>query len=147
MAGGMKMNTNILLSPAIEGANEKLKTNPKISADEFGHLLIESVEETLTDLLGAKAREALLDYLAREDRLARAEIPLHPSELSRLLEETFGKSGIRIEQYIMRRLYAFLEWEYKETSNFNFANQVKEARASWKTSQDTIANYSSIGGE
>lgn len=122
------MNTSILLSPALEVANEKLETNPNISADEFDHFLVESVEQTLTDLLGAKVREALLDYLARHDRLARADIPRHPCELSMLLEKAFGKSGIRIEKYIMRRLYAFLEWEYKETSNFNFANQVEEAR-------------------
>ena len=146
-ADGMKMNTSILLSPVIEGANEKLETNPKISAEEFGHLLIESVEQTLTDLLGTKAREALLDYLAREYRLARADIPRHPCELSRLLEKTFGKSGTRIEEYIMRRLYAFLEWEYKETSNFNFANQVEEAKSILVRHLRTIANYSSIGGE
>jgi len=124
-----KMNTRIPLSPAFEAANERLKTNPKISADEFDLLLIESVEQTLTDLFGTKTREALLDYLARHDRLGRADIPGHPRELSRMLEENFGKSSISIEEYIMRRLYSLLELEYKETSDFNFANKVEEAKA------------------
>jgi hypothetical protein len=141
----MKMNTGILLSPVLDVINEKPETNSKISADEFDHLLIESVEQTLTDLLGARVREALLDYLARHNRLARHDIPEHPRELSILLHKALDKGGIEIERCIMRRLYAILEWEYKETSNFNFANQVDEARASWKTSQDTIAYYSSIG--
>jgi hypothetical protein len=146
-ADGMKMNEIMLLSPVPDVANEKLETNPKISADEFPYLFIQSVEQTLTDLLGAKVREALLDYLARHDRLSRGDIPGHPRELSILLDKTFGKGGITIERCIIRRLYAILEWEYKQTSNFNFANQLEEARARWKTSQDTIASYSSIGGE
>lgn len=138
-ADGMKMNMRIPLWPALDVASEKVETNHKISADEFGHLFIECVEQTLTDLLGAKVREALLDYLARHDRLARADVPEHPRELSLLLDKTFGKGGITIERRIMRRLYAILEWEYKETSNFNFSNQLEEARARWKTSQDAIA--------
>jgi hypothetical protein len=124
----------------------EVKIAPKTSADEFGDLFIQSVEQTLTDLLGAKVREALLDYLARHDRLARGDIPGHPRELSMLLDKIFGKGGITIERCIIRKLYATLEWEYKQTSNFNFSNQLVEARARWKTSQDTIASYSSIAG-
>lgn len=141
------MNTGILLSPALDAINEKQETNPKIRETEFDHLLVECVEQSLTDLLGWKVREALLDYLARHDRLARAEIPEHPRELSMLLHKTLDKGGIEIERCIMRRLHAILEWEYKETPNFNFANQVIEAKARWKTSQDTLAYYGSIGGE
>jgi hypothetical protein len=113
----------------------EFKITPKIGADEFGDLFIECIEQTLTDLLGAKVREALLDYLARYDRLTRADIPTHLSELSMLLGKTFGKGSTTIEKYIIRKLYAILAWEYKETSNFNFSNQVEEARARWKTPQ------------
>jgi hypothetical protein len=160
-ADGMKMNERMLLSPVHEVANEKLETDPKemvaslslyetriapkIGADEFGHLFIECVEQTLTDLLGAKVREALLDYLARHDRLARGDIPGHPRELSMLLDKTFGKGSITIEKCIIRRLYAILEWEHKQTSNFNFANQVEEARTRWKTSQDASTCTAQLG--
>lgn len=115
---------------------QEFKIASKISADEFGDLLIECVEKTLTDLLGPKVLEALLDYLARHNQLTRADIPGHPRELSIVLDKTFGKGGITIEKHIIRRLNAILEWEYKETSNFNFSNQVEKARAYWKTSQD-----------
>jgi len=100
-----------------------------MSANEFGDLFIECVEQTLTDLLGTKAREAVLDYLARQKRLTRGNIQDHPRELSILLDRTFGKAGITIERSIVRRLYATLEWEWKETSNFDFSSQVDEARA------------------
>jgi hypothetical protein len=114
----------------------EFKIAPKISADEFGDLLIGCVEQTLTDLLGAKVRQDLLGYLARHDRLTRADIPGHPRELSMLFHITFGKGGTTVEKYIIRRLYAILQWEYKETSDFNFSNQVEEARAYWKTSHE-----------
>jgi hypothetical protein len=109
---------------------------PKTSTDAFGVLLIECVEHTLTDLLGAKVREALLDYMARQDGLTRADIPGHPRELSMMLDNVCGTGGITIEKYIIRKLYAILKLEYKETSNFNFSNQVEEARACWKASRD-----------
>jgi hypothetical protein len=160
---GMKMNKRILLSRVPEVADEMFEINPKemvsslslyetkiapvISADKFNHLFIECVEETLTDLLGAKVREAVIDYLARHDRLARGDMPGHPRELSMLLEKFFGIGGITIERYIIRRLYAVLEWEYKGTSNVNFSNQLEEARARWKTSQNATACHSSIWGE
>jgi hypothetical protein len=112
------------------------KIASKISADEFGDLFVECVEQTLTDLLGMKVREDLLDYLARHNRLTRTDLPGHAGELSMLLDKTFGQGGITIEKYIIRRLHAILECENKETSNFNFSNQVEEARAYWKTSHD-----------
>ena len=130
-----KMSTR-LLSPVLE-ATGKLETNPESSVDEFGHLFIECAEQTLTDLVGARVREGLLDYLARHARLARAELLEHPRELSMLLERSLDRGGIEIEKCIMRNLYAVLEWEYKEPSNFNFVNQVEEARARWKTTSFT----------
>jgi hypothetical protein len=133
----MKMSTRTLLSPVLEVASGKLETNPESSVDEFGHLFVECVEQTLTDLVGARVREGLLDYMARHARLARAEMLEHPRELSVLLEKSLDIAGIVIERCIMRNLYAVLGWEYKETSNFNFANQVEEARARWKTASFT----------
>lgn len=129
------MHNIILLASVLGIANGKLETNPKIGAADFGSLFIECVEQTLTDLLGAKGREAVLDYLARNERLARGDIPRHARELSMLLGKTFGKGGIVIEKRIIKRLYALLEWEYKETSSFNFASQVNEAEARWKKSR------------
>jgi len=109
-------------------------------ADEFEYLFSECVEQALTDLLGAKVREALLDYLVRHDRLSRGNIPGHPRELTMLLDKTFGKSSITIERYIIRKLYATLKWEYEGTSNFNFdfKLQLEEARTRWKRSHHAI---------
>jgi len=126
-----------LLSPVLEVAGGRFETNPWEDRDEFGHLFVDCVEDTLTDLLGARVREGLLDHLAREARLARTDLLEQPSELSRLLKRCLGRGGVETEKCIMRRLYSVLKWSYKESSDFNFANQVEEARAHWKTASFT----------
>jgi hypothetical protein len=35
-------------------------------SDTLGTLIVESIDETLSDLLGARAREAIYDYLERD---------------------------------------------------------------------------------
>jgi len=126
-----------LLSPVLEVAGGRFETNPWEDRDEFGHLFVDCVEDTLTDLLGARVREGLLDHLAREARLARTDLLEQPNELSRLLKRCLGRGAIETEKCIMRRLYSVLKWSYKESSDFNFANQVEEARAHWKTASFT----------
>jgi len=134
MGRGMKMYPR-LLSPVL--ASARSETLPRANRDEFSRLFIECVEDTLTDMLGARVREGLLDYMARESRVSRAELIEHPSELSNLLKRALDRGGVEIEKCIMRRLYAMLKWNYKESSDFNFANHVEEARANWKTTSFT----------
>jgi len=129
---GMKMCPRLLMSPGLEVAS-----NPRVNTDKFSHLFVECVEDVLTDLLGARVREGLLDYMARYARLARTDLLEHPSELSKLLEKSLDRGGIEVEKCIMRRLCAILEWKYEEPSNFNFADQVEEARGNWKTASST----------
>jgi len=133
-----------ILLASLRGVANKPETDPKQTvpdADEFEHLFSECVEQTLTDLLGAKVREALLDLLERHDRVGRNDMLGHPREVSMLLHEMFGKAGITIERCIIRRLYASLKSEYKGTSdlNFDFKLQLEEARACWEKSHNAIA--------
>ena len=138
------MCNEILLPPILEVVTGKLESNHEemeSSADEFENSFIECVERTLTDLLGAQVREAVLDYLARHDRLSRGDIIGHPRELSVLLDKMFGKGGATIERRIIGKLYATLGCEYKEPSNlgFDFKFQLQEARACWKRFHDARA--------
>jgi len=145
----MKMSTRVLLSPVHEMVSEKSERYSRINPDEFCHLYAECVEQTLTDLLGVRVREALLDYLARHYGLGRSDLHEHPHELSALLEKSLNKGGIEVEKQIVRRLYSsllmrslysgFLGWEQKENSNFNFVAQVEEVRAHWQTASFTHA--------
>ena len=119
------------------------KTAWKINANKFGkfdNLLIECIVQTLDDLLGATVRDGLLNYLDRHGEFTRADMFEDPHQLSMLIEKTFGKGGIPVERHIIKRLCASLEWEYRESSNFNFSDQVEEARKYWRASQNIKGN-------
>ena len=136
------MCQSILLPTAFKMNNGSHATGPEVtgsSKDEFEHLFDECVEQALTDLLGPKVREALLDYLERHDRIARDDLLTHPQELTTLLERTFGKGATTIAKYIIRKLHATLDWEHYENSHFDFRLQLEKARTRWERSQHTIS--------
>ncbi len=89
------------------------------------NLLLDSIDEALTDLLGPRAREAIYDYLERNCLLARNEIPTRLGDFFRLLEGTFGRGCKTIGKVIAKRLYAKLSWEFVEIENFELADYVE----------------------
>jgi len=92
-------------------------------------LLLECVDEALTDLLGRRTREAIYDYLERNHSLARSEIPRHLGDFFNLLEKTFGKGSKTIGKVITKKLYAKLEWEFVEIPNFELVDHLERIRA------------------
>jgi hypothetical protein len=80
--------------------------------------LLSSIDATLTDLLSAKVREALYDYLAREKFLAREDIPSHLNQFIALLQKTFGSGSATIQRRITKSLYQTLNWEEIEVTDF-----------------------------
>jgi len=107
------------------------------SLEEFEDLFNECVGQTLTDLVGSKGREALLDYFERHGRFGRDEILGHSGEFTILLSKAFGIGGITVERCIIMRLYSALNWDYKRTSQFDFKAQLEEARRRWEASRPT----------
>ena len=67
-------------------------------------LLLESLDEVLSDLLGIQARQAFYDHLERNYYIGRDDIPKRLGDLLLILERTFGKSGKTIERTVARRL-------------------------------------------
>ena len=80
--------------------------------------LVDSIDTALTDLLGARTREALYDGLARELSLAREDVPAHLNEFRAVLRTTFGEAASTIESFIARRLYATLGWKFLDVAGF-----------------------------
>jgi len=91
-------------------------------------LLLESMDEALTDLLGRRTREAVYDYLERNCLVARNEIPNRLDDFFKLLNETFGKGGSTIGKVIARRLYAKLGWEFVDIPSYELVDYVATAR-------------------
>jgi hypothetical protein len=104
-------------------------------SEEFEDLFNECLEEALTDLIGRKGCETLLDYFERQGRVAKDDILAHPEELTMLLNKAFGTGGLTVERCVVTRLYSALNWDYKPASQFDFKAQLEEVRRRWETSR------------
>jgi hypothetical protein len=102
---------------------------PETTAKSLDELLVLCIDEVLTDLLGSRTREAVYDYLERNQSLARNDIPRHLNKFLGLLEKTFGKGSKTIEKSIIKRLYDKLEWEFVEIPNFEFTDYLDAIRS------------------
>jgi hypothetical protein len=75
-----------------------------VQTSPFGDLLLESIDEALTDLLGGRAREAVYDHLERNCLVARNELSSKLGTFLTLLDDTFGKGGKTIGKVVARKL-------------------------------------------
>ena len=96
--------------------------------DAFSALLLESIDEALTDLLGRRAREAVYDYLERNCLVARNELPTRLEAFLTLLDDTFGKGSKTIGRVVARRLYSKLEWEFIEVAGYELVDYVEAVK-------------------
>jgi hypothetical protein len=90
--------------------SRKTGLEAKTGVPSFDDLLLDSIEQSLTELLGIKVREAVFGHLARNSLLTRSDVSRNPAKLSTLLRKVFGRGQITIEKHIVRRLYAHLHW-------------------------------------
>lgn len=97
--------------------------------DAFSALLLESIDEALTDLLGRKAREAVYDYLERNCLVARNELPARLEAFVTLLDDTFGKGSKTIGRVVAKRLHSKLEWEFVEVPGYGLVDYVEAVKA------------------
>ena len=100
--------------PAIDGVSVKVSdivVNPN-------EALVDSIDTALVDLVGARAREAIYDQLARQLALAKEDIPMHLDEFRGIMKTAFGPAGSRVEGFIARRLYETLGWKFLDMEGF-----------------------------
>jgi len=77
---------------------------------KFNKILLESIDETISNLLSKKVEDALYTHLKKVRSVSKDEIPYRLEVLSKTLEDTFGSTGsLTISRAIARRLYAKLE--------------------------------------
>jgi hypothetical protein len=98
------------------------------SAESLGDLLIQSIDEALTDLLGKRTREAVYDHLERNYALGRTDIPDHLNKFFELMEETFGKGSKTIGKSIIKKMFSKLEWNFVEIPGYEFMDYLEAIR-------------------
>jgi hypothetical protein len=98
------------------------------SVESVDELLLQCVDEALSELLGKRAKEAVYDYLERNQSLPRSDIPKHLNKFLELLDETFGKASKTICRSIIRRMYDKLNWKFYEIPDYEFMDYLEAIR-------------------
>jgi len=97
----------------------------RLYSSSLDYLLLEAVDEALTDILGTRAREAIYDYLERNRGLAREEIPKRLNDFQEFMDEAFGKGGQTIGRMVAKRLYAHLDWEFVDIPQYTLPDYLQ----------------------
>jgi hypothetical protein len=91
-------------------------------------LLLECIDEVLTDILSTRSRDAVYSNLERTRFLARNEVPKHLDVFFQLLEEILGKGSKIIGKAIARKLCSRLGLQFEETPRLEFADLLTTVR-------------------
>jgi hypothetical protein len=76
---------------------------------DFDRLLLDSMDEALTDVFGAEFREMFYWYLEVRFRIMKARLPSRLDDLESALSTTFGPTGsLVLGRAIAKRLYSKL---------------------------------------
>jgi len=100
---------------------------PELNAKGSDLLLVESVDQALSDLLGRRAKEAIYDYLERRCYMSRDEVPDRLAEFCQILLANFGKGGHTIEKTIARRFYSKLGKPFVDYPGYGLLDYVERA--------------------
>jgi hypothetical protein len=90
--------------------------------NDLDNLLHECIDETLSEVLGPRIKEAVYDRLVRGRSVPRSEVPEHLDDLFLLLEEILGRGSKTIGRVIARKLYSKLGWQFVATPKIGRAH-------------------------
>jgi hypothetical protein len=97
--------------------------------DALTQVLSDSIGEVLNDLVGARVRGAIYDYMERNHSIARSEIPDHLDEFFKLFERIFGFAGKNvIGRVIAKKVYSKLDWEFYRIPTFEFNDYLQKIK-------------------
>jgi hypothetical protein len=96
-------------------------------------LLMESIDESLTALLGQNAKNALYANFVKRRALDREGIPERLDDFDECMQETFGQAAVVIERNILARFYHKLGLNFSGRTDYAFSDFV---HASKKRIQD-----------
>jgi hypothetical protein len=114
--------SNIPRASSYGRSTQTLRENSKVIDEEaFSSLLIDTVLESMADILG----ESAVSILVSKGMLDNAD---NPTELEKQLSLTFGNGSVVLERMIVKALYQKLRIPYDSSSGFNYAKALDVAR-------------------
>jgi hypothetical protein len=120
-----------LVAPGSQTATLDKLVEVNFPKRDLDRLLLESADESLTDLLGAKVRQATYVSLEKNYGLARKDIPGRCGEFDSSLDKVFGVGGRTIGKAIAKRLFSKLGLRFFEKPGYRIQDYVKEAKATF----------------
>jgi hypothetical protein len=102
---------------------------------EFNDALLESIDETITELLSRTVVDALYAHLQTFHSISRDELPHRLDTLLTALEKIFGVRGLQtITKAIAKRFYLKLGLEFTANPNRTLIEYVDEAKVKLQNS-------------
>jgi hypothetical protein len=94
----------------------------------FDSLLINAIDETMSDLFGPVVAQSLHEHLLKFYEVRTEEIPYKLDTLNSTLERTFGASSKTICKAITRKFYAKLGLAFYDYPGRTLLESVEQAR-------------------
>jgi len=93
----------------------------------FERLLLESLDDALTDLFGENSKKVIYISLKSEHGIAREEIPDRLADFDLALREMFGRSSRALHRVIVKSLYSRMHLEFFERPDYGLLDYVADA--------------------
>lgn len=101
-----------------------------IQESEFNSLLLDSVGEALTDVLGTKFTDRFFALLETELQISKPEIPNRLDNFTSVLSTVFGsRAALVMGRAIAKRFYTRLEIPFVEKDSYTLLNYGTEAKS------------------
>jgi hypothetical protein len=101
-----------------------------IQEREFNDLLLDSVDEAFTDVLGMKFTDRFFTLLEAELQITKTAIPNRLDRFTSVLPTVFGsRAALVIGRAIAKRLYARLEIQFVEKEGYTLLDYGIEAKS------------------
>ncbi len=117
---------------AMQHRTDPTKDYTKTALPSVGRdlLLMESIDDSFTALLGQGAKNALYAYLVKRRALDREDIPERLDDFDECMQETFGQAAVVIERNILARFYHKLGLNFSGRTDYAFSDFVDATKKS-----------------
>ena len=95
---------------------------------DFNDLLIDSVGEAITDVLGARVTPAFWQHVQAYLGITKEEMPYHLDTLFSALKDAFGVGGDTLGRIIIKKLYAKAGVPLEYTPNHPLVEYVEKLK-------------------
>lgn len=124
------MEEDLALFRGITATTQKAELQSTSSQqDEFDRWLIDSIDQTLANLLGSRIRDQIYDYLVAHHHYGREEIPRKIDDFYAFLESTFASGSRTIGRTIIRRLFERIGYEFVNVPGFEFFDYLEAVKS------------------